>query len=281
MVKTIATGLEVPRPAPQVPKNVMDMFSLKGKVACISGASSGIGGAVAVAFAQAGADIAVWYNSHDRLIQTAKELAEKYNVKAIAYKCPVTDEKKVQETIQHVLRDFGGKIDVFVANAGIAGSTGALVEAEERGEASAEWDRILQTNFQGVYYCSKFIGSVFKKQGHGSLIVTASMSGHVVNVPQLQTCYNATKAGVIHMAKSLAVEWAGYARVNTVSPGYINTPISGFAPDKTKERWLELTPMGREGLPEELVGAYLYLASNASTFTTGTDIIVDGGYCCM
>ncbi|CEP60966.1 SDR family oxidoreductase LALA0_S02e03730g [Lachancea lanzarotensis] len=281
MVRTIATGLEVPRPAPKLPKNVKDMFSLKGKVACISGASSGIGGAVAVAFAQAGADIAVWYNSHDGLIETAKELAKEYKVKAIAYKCPVTDEKKVYDTIQQVLKDFGGKIDVFVANAGIAGSSGSLVEAEERGEASEEWDRILQTNFQGVYYCSKFIGSVFKKQGHGSLIATASMSGHIVNVPQLQTCYNATKAGVIHMAKSLAVEWASYARVNTVSPGYITTPISGFAADKIKERWLELTPLGREGLPEELVGAYLYLASDASTFTTGSDIIVDGGYCCI
>ncbi|SCU94834.1 LANO_0E08328g1_1 [Lachancea nothofagi CBS 11611] len=281
MAKTIATGLEVPQPRPKLPSHVMDMFSLKGKVACISGASSGIGGAVAVAFAQAGADIAVWYNSHDGLVKTAKELAEKYNVKAIAYKCPVTDEQKVQETIQQVQKDFGGKIDVFVANAGVAWSEGPLVEAQERGAASKEWDRILQTDFQGVYYCSKFIGTVFKKQGHGSLVITASMSGHVVNVPQLQTCYNAVKAGVIHMSKSLAVEWSGFARVNSVSPGYISTPISEFAVDDTKQKWLEMTPLGREGLPEELVGAYLYLASDASTFTTGTDIIVDGGYCCM
>ncbi|CAR23611.1 KLTH0E13134p [Lachancea thermotolerans CBS 6340] len=278
MPKTIATGLEIPQPRPQLPSHVMDMFSLRGKVACISGASSGIGGAVAVAYAQAGADIAVWYNSHDGLIQTARELAEKYGVRAKAYKCAVNDEERVQATIQQVLADFGGRIDVFVANAGVAWEKGALVEAQEQGTASREWDRVLQTDFQGVYYCSKFIGAVFKKQGCGSLVITASMSGHVVNVPQLQTCYNAAKAGVIHMARSLAVEWAGFARVNTVSPGYISTPISEFALDDVKQKWLMLTPLGREGLPEELVGAYLYLGSDASTFTTGTDIVVDGGY---
>ncbi|SCU84833.1 LADA_0D04082g1_1 [Lachancea dasiensis] len=281
MAKTFATGLPIPQPHPKLPKNVMDMFSLKGKVACITGASSGIGGAVAEAFAQAGADIAVCYNSNDGLIQTAKELAETYKVKAVAYKCPMTDEQKVQDTIEQVLRDFGGKIDVFVANAGVPWTEGPLLEAQERGVASKEWERTLQTDFQGVYYCSKYVGSVFKKQGHGSLVITASMSGHVVNVPQLQTCYNAVKAGVIHMAKSLAVEWAGFARVNSISPGYIVTPISSFTVEATRQRWLELTPLGREGLPEELVGAYLYLASDASTYTTGTDIIVDGGYCCM
>ncbi|SCU91876.1 LAMI_0E07712g1_1 [Lachancea mirantina] len=278
--QTIASGLPTPQPYPKLPKNVIDMFSLKGKVACISGASSGIGGAVAVAFAQAGADLAVWYNSHDQLVQTAKELSEQYGVKIKAYKCPVTDEHKVRETIEQVEQDFG-RIDVFVANAGVAWSEGPLIEAEAKGVASSEWEKVFQTDFQGVYYCSKVVGRVFKKQGHGSLVITASMSGHVVNVPQLQACYNAAKAGVIHLSRSLAVEWAGFGRVNTVSPGYIHTPISSFAEAKIKQRWHELTPLGREGLPEELVGAYLYLASDASTYTTGSDIIVDGGYCAM
>lgn len=235
---------------------------------------------MAVAFAQAGADIAVWYNSNDKLIQTAKELSETYGVRAKAYKCPVTDEAKVKETILQVEKDFS-KIDIFVANAGVPWSEGPLIEAEERGVATKEWEKVFNTDFQGVYYCSKVIGAIFKKQGRGSLVITASMSGHVVNVPQLQACYNAAKAGVIHLSRSLAVEWAGFARVNSISPGYIDTPIATFAEAKMKQRWHELTPLGREGLPEELVGAYLYLASDASTYTTGSDIVIDGGYRCL
>ncbi|KAF5210168.1 hypothetical protein E0198_003034 [Clavispora lusitaniae] len=109
--------------------------------------------------------------------------------------------------------------------------------------------------------------------------MTASMSGHIVNVPNYQTCYNASKAAVLHMSKSLAVEFAGFARVNTVSPGYTDTPLSDFVPTSQRAKWWGLTPMGREALPTELAGAYLYLASDLSTFTTGTDIRVDGGYC--
>lgn len=105
------------------------------------------------------------------------------------------------------------------------------------------------------------------------------MSGHIVNIPQQQAVYNAAKAGVIHLVKSLGVEWAGFARANTVSPGYIATEISVFVPDETKEIWKEKIPMGREGLANELKGAYLYFASDASTYTTGSDLIVDGGYC--
>ena len=102
------------------------------------------------------------------------------------------------------------------------------------------------------------------------------MSGHIVNIPQLQSAYNAVKAGVIHYCRSLAVEWAGFARVNTVSPGYIATEISDFVPEETKKVWRGMTPMKREGLANELKGAFLYLASDASTFTTGSDLRVDG-----
>jgi sorbose reductase len=102
------------------------------------------------------------------------------------------------------------------------------------------------------------------------------MSGHIVNIPQAQAVYNAAKSAVIHFCKSLAVEWAGFARVNTVSPGYIATEISGFVPAETKKIWHQKTPMGREGLANELKGAYLYFASDASTYTTGSDLICDG-----
>ena len=108
------------------------------------------------------------------------------------------------------------------------------------------------------------------------------MSGHIANVPNVQACYNACKAAVIHLTKSLAVEFAEFGgRVNCVSPGYIGTDISKFAGDEIKQRWRSLTPMHREGKPEELKGAYLFLASDASTFCTGTDLVVDGGYTCI
>jgi len=105
------------------------------------------------------------------------------------------------------------------------------------------------------------------------------MSGHIVNIPQLQAAYNAAKAGVIHLCRSLAVEWVGFARANSVSPGYMATEISDFVPKETKDMWKDKIPMGREGEAHELKGAYLYLASDAASYTTGTDIIVDGGYC--
>lgn len=280
--KTIATSLETPQTAPNLPEHVLDMFSLKGKVASVTGSSSGIGYEVAIALAQAGADVAMWYNSNPTITGEVDELSKKYGVKIKAYKCSVTDSKQVSATIEQIRNDFGGKIDIMVANAGVAWTEGPILEFAEEDEdaCDAKWKKVIDIDMNSIYYVAKSIGKIFKAQGSGSLVITASMSGHVVNVPQLQTAYNAAKAGVIHMAKSLAVEWAGFARVNTISPGYIGTEITDFAEDELKKQWRSLTPMGREALPRELVGAYLYLASNASTFTTGTDIVVDGGYTC-
>jgi len=162
----------------------------------------------------------------------------------------------------------------MIANAGIPSKAGGLDDALEN------WHRVVDVDFNGAYYCARVAGQIFRQQGHGNLIFTASMSGHAANVPQQQACYNACKAGVIHLAKSLAVEWAGFARVNAVSPGYVNTPISADCAFEMKEAWYELTPMKRDADPRELKGVYLYLASDASTYTTGADIVVDGGYVC-
>ncbi|QEU61199.1 hypothetical protein KDRO_E00710 [Kluyveromyces lactis] len=280
MPYTLATELPTPQEPPKLASNVLDLFSLKGKVAVVTGASSGIGYAVAEGLAQAGASLAVWYNSNAALVERAVELSTKYNVKVVAYQCPVTEEAKVKKTIEDVIQEFG-KIDVFIANAGVPWTKGPLVEAAESGTDTDEWNKVIHTDFNGVYYCAKYVGAQFKRQGSGSMVITASMSGHIVNIPQLQACYNAAKAGVIHFAKSLAVEWAGFARVNTVSPGYIATPISNFVDEDLKNKWHSLIPMGREGLPQELVGAYLYFASDASTYTTGSDLLVDGAYCVL
>lgn len=263
----------LPRPSPKLPKNSLDLFSLKGKVASVTGSSGGIGFAVAEAYAQAGADVAIWYNSKPA-DEKAEYLAKEYGVKCKAYKCNVSDSDDVEKVIGQIESDFG-TIDVFVANAGIPWTEGRSLNVE----GFESFNKIIDLDLSGVYYCAKTVGKIFEKKGSGSLIITASMSGHIVNVPQLQAPYNAAKAACLHLGKSLAVEWAPFARVNTISPGYIITEISDFVPEEMKEKWWQLIPMGREALPQELVGAYLYLASNASTYTTGTDILVDGGYC--
>ncbi|ODV78016.1 peroxisomal 2,4 dienoyl-CoA reductase [Suhomyces tanzawaensis NRRL Y-17324] len=263
----------LPTKAPALSSNVMDLFSLKGKVASVTGSSNGIGYAVAEAYAQAGADVAIWYNSTPS-DDKAEYLAKTYGVRAKAYKCNVGSSDDVEAVIAQIEQDFG-TIDIFVANAGIAWSEGRSLEAQ----GFEGFRKIIELDLNSVYYCAKTVGKIFEKKRKGSLIITASMSGHIVNVPNLQAPYNAAKAGCLHLSKSLAVEWAPFARVNTVSPGYIQTDISEFAEDTVKQQWWLLIPLGREGITQELVGAYLYLASDASTYTTGTDIIVDGGYC--
>lgn len=273
--KTYATGLgPLPTPYPKLADNVLDLFSLKGKVASVTGSSTGIGYCVAEAFCQAGADVAIWYNSHSSE-EKAAALSKKYGVKCRAYKVQITDPDDVERAVRTIKDDFGGKIDIFVANAGVPWTAGPLIDPPDH----KEWNKVVNLDLNGVYYCCKAIGKVFKEQGFGSLVMTASMSGHIVNIPQMQACYNAVKSAVIHLGKSLAVEWSGFARVNTVSPGYIATEISDFIPKETKAKWWSLIPMGREGLPQELVAAYLYFASDASTYTTGSDLKVDGGYC--
>ncbi|KAK0533869.1 hypothetical protein OC842_002830 [Tilletia horrida] len=259
-----------PKAGPQLPDSVMAMFSLKGKVACISGGGAGIGFAVAEAFAEAGADVAIWYNSNKKAVEKAEDLGKRFGVKAAAYQCGVTDYDEVNKIVQQVEKDFG-RLDIFVANAGVGLGAGIL-DTEPK-----DWAKVVDTNFTGVFNCAKAAGLIFKKQGTGNLIITASMSGHIVNVPLDQGCYNATKAAVIHLGKSLAREWRDFARVNTVSPGYFNTDM-GAAPAMLAEA-LRMSVMHRQGDVKELKGVYLYLASDASTFTTGTDIIVDGGYC--
>ena len=262
----------LPTKGPKTGKSIQDLFSLKGKVASITGSSGGIGWAVAEAYAQAGADVAIWYNSKPAE-EKAAYLEKTYGVKAKAYKCNVSSYEDVEKTILDIEKTFGG-LDIFVANAGVPWTSGKSVDAE----GIDDWHKIIDLDLSAVYYCAKVAGKIFKKNGKGSFIITASMSGHIVNVPQMQAPYNAAKAACIHLSKSLAVEWASFARVNSVSPGYIRTEISDFVDEEIKSKWHTLTPLGREGETQELVGAYVYLASDASTYTTGTDILVDGGY---
>ncbi|CDK29171.1 unnamed protein product [Kuraishia capsulata CBS 1993] len=264
----------LPRKAPELATNVLDLFSLKGKVAVVTGSARGLGRAIVEAYAQAGADVAVW--DYKDAPQVAEELHKKYGVQSRSYGCDVSSSEAVEATIAQIEQDFG-TIDVFVANAGVAWETGSILE--EQNQDDKNWHRVMNVDLNGVYYCAKAVGRIFKSHSSGSLVITGSMSGSIVNVPNFQAPYNAAKAACIHLGKSLAVEFAPFnARVNTVSPGYLDTGLSDFLPDEIRARWWAISPMGREGLPQEVVGAYLYLASNASTYTTGSNMAVDGGF---
>ncbi|KAI6784054.1 NADP-dependent mannitol dehydrogenase-like protein [Emericellopsis cladophorae] len=258
-----------PKPFPETPSNVTEQFKMSGKVTVVNGAADGIGLAVAEGIAEAGGHVALWYNSNDVAVQRAEELARAHSVKAKAYKVNVTDPEAVQRTVAAVVDDFG-QLDVFVANAGTAISKPILEQTLD------EYKFQMAVNVDGVVHCAKYAGEVFRRQGRGNLIITSSMSAHVVNVPVDQPVYNGTKAFVTQFGKCLAREWRDFARVNMVSPGFFDTKMG--ASDLCIHEAYRMAVLGRQGHTKEIKGLYLYLASDASTYTTGADMIVDGGY---
>ncbi|KAF2172743.1 hypothetical protein M409DRAFT_62455 [Zasmidium cellare ATCC 36951] len=272
-------------------ESVLSLFSLKGKTAIVSGSGAGIGYAVVQAFAEAGANVAIWYHGNKEAIKKAKAIEETYGVKCRAYQTDVTDFEDTKRVINHITEEFNGRLDIFVANAGIPWTQGRMIDGQ-----LDHYHKVVSTDLDSVFYCAKAAGEIWRRQHltglttqgsqlenyrYGSFVATASMSGHIANIPQLQSAYNAAKAGVIHLCKSLSVEWVRFARANSISPGYMATEISDFIPPETKRIWHGKIPMGREGEAHELKGAYLYLASDASSYTTGADIVVDGGYCAV
>jgi sorbose reductase len=258
-----------PKPVPDTPTNVMQQFSMKGKVVIVTGAAEGIGGAVADAMAEAGGDVALWYNSNSAAVKRAETLAKQHGVKTKTYSINVTDAEAVKKGIEQVVQDFG-QLDVFVANAGTGDSQPLLEQSLDA------YKNLMATNVDGVVFSAKYAGEVFKRQGFGNLILTSSISAHIVNVPIDQPIYNGTKAFVSHLGKSLAREWRDFASVNIVSPGFFDTKM-GAGPQVITEG-LRMIPLGRQGDVKEIKGLFLYLASSASSYVTGSDVIIDGGY---
>lgn len=258
--------------------NIIDRFKLDGKVAFITGGARGIGRAVAAGFAQAGADIVIADLDIKEAAATAEALKNDFGVKTLAVKTDVTDLISVNALIDAIDSTFG-RLDIAFCNAGIC-----INEKAEK-MSLAQWSKVIGINLTGVFICAQAAGKyMIEKKIKGSIINTASMSAHIVNVPQPQCAYNASKAGVIQLTKSLAVEWAGYGiRVNSISPGYIGTELVKASPALIPliNTWNDMAPMHRLGEPEELQTVTLYLASDASSFTTGSDVIVDGAFTCF
>lgn len=252
--------------------NIIDTFRLAGKVALITGGNRGIGKAISFALAEAGATIVIMARDEPTSIKTISEIQGLGNEGAF-YKGDVTISDDVSKVVDQVVQKFG-KIDILVNNAGIVRN----VKAEEMDWS--DWYDVINTNLNGVFLMSQQVGKQMIKQGKGSIINISSMSANIVNWPQPQCSYNAAKAAVSHLTKSLAMEWAVHnIRVNAIAPGYISTELtkSALTTDWGKI-WIDLTPQKRVGTPEELGGLAVYLASEASSYVTGSIIVIDGGY---
>ena len=265
----------MPIPVPKA-EHLLDLLSMKGKTVLVTGASGprGMGIEACRGLAEVGANIALTYASRkEGGEKNAKELMEQYGIKAKAFKCQVDKYESVESVVKEVVKEFG-KIDAMVANAGATADSGVLDGSVEA------WNHVIDVDLNGTFNCAKAVGHLFKEQGYGSLVITSSMSGHIANFPQEQTSYNVAKAGCIHMARSLANEWRDFARVNSISPGYIDTGLSDFVPKETQDLWMSMIPLGRNGDAKELKGAYVYFCSDASTYCTGADLLIDGGYTC-
>ncbi len=252
---------------------ILDKFLLTGKKAVVTGGSRGIGQSIAVAFAEAGADVALLdVGNSAESVEKVKKLGRD----CFALTADVGNEKEVNEAFAEVEKRFG-TVDILFNNAGIC----ICEPAEEM--TYEDWRKVINVNLDAQFLVARAAGRIMIKNGKGGAIIsTASMSGYIVNVPQPQVAYNASKAAVIHLTKSLAVEWARFnIRVNSISPGYTATPMGSLVPPERSKNWFVVAPMKRMCLPEELQGAVLYLASDASTYTTGCDIVIDGGYTCV
>lgn len=255
--------------------NILEQFRLDGKVAIVTGGAMGLGQAMATALAQAGADIVIADIQEDVAQATATTIRETEGVQATSLKVDVTNPDDVQKMVDDVVDEFG-KIDILINNAGMT------INAKAEEMTYEQWNKVINLNLNGVFLVAQAVGRQMIKQGHGNIINTSSMSGLIANKPKEQCSYNASKAGVIMLTKSLAMEWSKYnIKVNTIAPGYMKTELTKPFFEKGGamiDDWMGFTPMGRPGLPEELGGIVVYLASDASSFAQGSVFTIDGGY---
>ena len=264
-------------------ENIMERMRLDGKKAIVTGATGAIGDMTAKALAQAGADVAII--SSPRNVEKGQKIADEfkaaYGVNAIAYGADVSDEKQVDEMIEFVAKEFG-TIDIVHNNAGIGGSPIPDLDVDY-----SWWKHVIDVNLGGIFLVARAAARVMKRDGHGgSIINTASMCAQIVNhapygVTFDNSAYSVSKAAVRHFTKHFASQVAPFGiRVNSLSPGYVFSDMHVGMPQEVLDCFTSQQPCKRTGLAEEMQGAILYLASDASTFTIGADLVVDGGHTC-
>jgi NAD(P)-dependent dehydrogenase (short-subunit alcohol dehydrogenase family) len=251
--------------------SVLDAFSMSGKVSVVTGANRGIGAALVTALAEAGSDVVL-------LVRNAKGTAGQLDelralgVNAIAVAADVTEPGQVERAVEEI-DDRIGPVDVLVNNAGACIHRPALQVSKH------EWRHVMDVNVDGVWHCAQAFGRRMVSQRRGAIVNIGSISAQIVNRPQWQPAYNASKAAVHQLTKSLAAEWAPYGvRVNALAPGYIKTAMAPVDEPQFKQHWIDDAPMRRYGMPEELGPSVVFLASDASSFMTGSVLVVDGGY---
>ena len=248
----------------------LDMFGLAGRKALVTGGAVGIGKACATALALAGADVAI----ADIDEQTGEKTAEgirQMGADSIFVKCDVTSKEQVQAMVAETVDRFG-RLDIGVNNAGIA-----ILGGDEALDQTA-WDKVIAINLTGTWLCCQAEAQQMIRQGAdgGKIINTASMSARIANC---NASYDASKAGVVHMTRTLAAEWGRFnINVNCFSPSYLLTPMHASTPLEARQCIRDLTPMGHMERPEDLYGTIIFLASEASNYVTGHDLLVDGGH---
>ena len=250
---------------------ILDSFSLEGKTAVVTGGNTGLGEAFARSLAEVGANVALAARTRERSEAVATEISDSGG-EAIAVDLDVRESGQVERMVGEVTERLG-PVDILVNNAGVCYHRPAAEVPRE------EWLNTFDVNVHGLWYCAQTVGKQMIERGGGVIVNIGSISAMIVNRPQWQPAYNASKAAVHQLTKSLAAEWASHnVRVNALAPGYVKTAMAPVDEPRFRRHWIEDAPMQRYALPEELGPSLVYLASDASSFMTGSVLVVDGGY---